>query len=58
MKKQFGERAKARPCRDFAIPAAGEVDLGPVTDDNLDVDIDVATEDRAVTEEEAGGVLR
>lgn len=36
----------------FAIPAAGEVDVGPVTDDNLEANSDVATEGRIFTEEQ------
>ena len=59
-KKQLGERVGAGPVRDPQIPAAGEVDTRPVTDDDLGLDVDVPTayddvsgvsdaEDRVVT---------
>ena len=56
MKKQFGERVAAGLCRDPAIPAAGVVDVGPVTDDDLALDDDVAPGDRVVPEDETPGV--
>ena len=39
IKKQFGVKAKAGPIRDPAIPAAGDVDINPVSDD-VDLDAD------------------
>ena len=51
VKKQLGEKAKAGPCRDQAIPAAGEVDNGTVIDDNIDLDADVEIEDDSAVAE-------
>ena len=42
-KKETGERAKAGHVRDFAFPAVGVVDLGPIIDDDLALDADVPT---------------
>ena len=41
MKNQFGEQAKAEPCRDLATPAVGTADIAFIIDDNLDLDVDV-----------------
>ena len=40
IKKQFGVKAKAGPIRDPAIPAAGETDRRPITDD-VDLEADI-----------------
>ena len=65
MEEEPGERAKAGPCRDFAIPAADMADLRPITDDDFGLEADVGLEagvgtpveeeedDRGITEEEA-----
>ena len=57
-KKQQGERARAGPVRDPAIPAGGVADISPVTDDDLGLDLDVPTEyDEALREDETLGIL-
>ena len=56
MEKQLGQKAKAGPCRDPAIPAAGVVDGDQMIDD-IDLDKDVS-KDRVITEDETLGVLR
>ena len=52
MQKAPGERAKARPCRGFAIPAAGRADRRPIIDDDLGPDAGVRPEIGAITPEE------
>ena len=72
VKKQLGQQAKAGPCRDLAILAAGVVDGDPIIDDfDLDGDfpggafsapgggaIIAPQEDRVITGDEAFGALR
>ena len=71
MEKELGEPAKAGPCRDLAIFAAGRTDLRPITDDDSGSDAEVRLEggerttqeeeeedDRVLAEEETFGILR
>ena len=69
LEKELGERAKAGPCRDPAIFAAGRADLRPIIDDDLGLDADVRfevgartpaeeEEDRATIEEETPGIRK
>ena len=68
LKQQLGVRAGAGPARDPMIPAAGVADTRPVTDDDLELDIDVPSkyednsrsidvDDRVAIEEETIGIL-
>ena len=57
-KKQSRQQAGAGPCRDPAIPAVGEADVGPIADDDLAADINVAPEDRVAVEDETLRVNR
>ena len=68
-KEELGQRTKAGPCRDPAIPAVGVADGNPIIDDlGLDIDVDDAisalgvmttpVDDRVATGEETLGIMR
>lgn len=59
MGKQLGDQAKACPCRDLVIPAAGEADRRQITYGDLGFNADVPTVcDEGLPGEETLDILR
>ena len=58
IKKELSEQAKVGLCRGPATPAAGAVDIGPITDDDLELGRDVAQNDGVVVGDQEPGVFR